>query len=101
MEESYASGALNVGGNVNFSDRSVLTAAGRLVESWAWGLDVDLWRAHLGQLTWPEVMRQLGMVCGAGEQIGPELRQGVEGDEEVGVLRGFACGRISWDRYLA
>lgn len=30
-----------------------MTAAERLEEAWAWGLDPDLWRAHLGPATWP------------------------------------------------
>lgn len=67
-EEAYASGVLTAGGNVNFSDRAVLTSAQRLVESWAWGLDVDVWRAHVNLLTWPEVLRQVALACGAGER---------------------------------
>lgn len=36
-------------------DRAVAMSAGWLEEAWAWGFDVDIWRAHLNALTWPEV----------------------------------------------
>lgn len=36
-------------------DRAVAMSAGWLEEAWAWGFDVDVWRAHLNALTWPEV----------------------------------------------
>jgi len=35
------------------ADRALVAAATRLEEAWAWGLDPDLWRAHLGPRTWP------------------------------------------------
>lgn len=35
------------------SDSALVAAATRLEEAWAWGLDPDMWRAHLGPLTWP------------------------------------------------
>jgi hypothetical protein len=37
------------------ADRSVAQIASYLEEAWAWGFDVDIWRAHLNPLTWPEV----------------------------------------------
>lgn len=39
----------------NYADRAVVNSATRLEEAWAWGFDVDTWRAHLNALTWPEV----------------------------------------------
>ena len=49
-------GLLQAGGGANtFVDRSVAQSAGCLEEAWAWGFDVDVWRAHLNPLTWPEV----------------------------------------------
>jgi hypothetical protein len=46
---------LQAGSTAAFADRSVAQSAGCLEEAWAWGFDVDVWRAHLGPLTWPEV----------------------------------------------
>lgn len=37
-----------------------------LDEAVAWGFDVDVWRAHLGATTWPEVLRQLAVAAGLG-----------------------------------
>ena len=37
-----------------------------LEEAWAWGFDVDAWRAHLSSTTWPEVLRQLAIAAGFG-----------------------------------
>ena len=37
-----------------------------LEEAWAWGFDVDAWRAHLSVATWPEIMRQLALAAGQG-----------------------------------
>ena len=69
-------------------DRALATSAGHLEAAWAWGFDPDAWRAHLGPHTWPEVLRQVGLACGAGrarprpaERSGP--RAGTEG-EDVG-----------------
>lgn len=50
---------LQLGATGNFMDRSVVFAAQHLEEAWAWGYDVDVWRAHLNLLTWPEVLRQV------------------------------------------
>jgi len=38
-------------------DRAVVARAAALEEAWAWGFDVDAWRAHLNILSWPEVRR--------------------------------------------
>jgi hypothetical protein len=35
------------------ADSALVAAATRLEEAWAWGLDPDMWRAHLGPMTWP------------------------------------------------
>lgn len=42
------------GGVGSAADRSIAQMAGYLEEAWAWGFDVDVWRAHLNPLTWPE-----------------------------------------------
>lgn len=36
-------------------DRAIVNCAHALEEAWAWGFDVDVWRAHLNAQTWPEV----------------------------------------------
>ena len=36
-------------------DRAIVNCAHALEEAWAWGFDVDVWRAHLNVQTWPEV----------------------------------------------
>jgi hypothetical protein len=51
---------------IHLCDRTLVAAAQRLEEAWAWGLDPDLWRAHLGPSTWPEVLRQHALASGAG-----------------------------------
>jgi hypothetical protein len=51
---------------IHLCDRTLVAAAQRLEEAWAWGLDPDLWRAHLGPCTWPEVLRQHALASGAG-----------------------------------
>ncbi len=43
------------GGATNFMDRAIINCAHALEEAWAWGFDVDVWRAHLNAQTWPEV----------------------------------------------
>nr|ABY60733.1 zygote-expressed homeodomain protein [Chlamydomonas reinhardtii] len=50
----------------HFMDKSVAGSAQRLEEAWAWGFDVDAWRAHLNTRTWPEVLRQVAIVWGRG-----------------------------------
>jgi len=40
---------------INFLDKGIVNSAGMLEEAWAWGFDVDAWRAHLNPITWPEV----------------------------------------------
>ena len=46
---------LQGGGATNFMDRAIINCAHALEEAWAWGFDVDVWRAHLNAQTWPEV----------------------------------------------
>ncbi len=48
------------GGPTSGLDRAVAMSAGWLEEAWAWGFDVDIWRAHLNALTWPEVREPPG-----------------------------------------
>ena len=47
------------GGATNFMDRAIINCAHALEEAWAWGFDVDVWRAHLNAQTWPEVCTAL------------------------------------------
>lgn len=73
-----------------------MNCATRLEEAWAWGFDVDAWRAHIGPLTWTEVLRQLAIVWGKGP-IRPKPRRevrpkmGTDGEDvlpdETGHLR--------------
>jgi hypothetical protein len=53
---------------MNFLDKAIVNCASMLEEAWAWGFDVDSWRAHLNPLTWPEVVRQMAIVWGLGPQ---------------------------------
>lgn len=64
-------------GVAHAADASVASAA-LLDEVWAWGFDLDSWRAHLNGLTWPEVMRQLAIAAG----LGPTRPQPEEIQEE-------------------
>ena len=62
MEEAHLANATTV--VTGFTDRAATAAAAGLDEAWAWGLDPDGWRAHLGPPTWPEVLRQLAIASG-------------------------------------
>lgn len=48
---------------------------------------MDAWRAHLGPLTWPEVLRQVAIIAGAGpkrakpQRAGAKPKLGVEGED--------------------
>ncbi|KAI8470925.1 MAG: hypothetical protein J3K34DRAFT_520971 [Monoraphidium minutum] len=66
LEEAHASGLLQAVGQLHFADQARVFAAQALEEAWAWGFDTHQWRAHLGPHTWPEVLRQLAVACGAG-----------------------------------
>lgn len=72
------------------SDRALHAAAQRLEEAWAWGLDPDLWRAHLGPLTWPEVLRQVAITAGQGGQR-LQSRSGAGGGDTTGGAGGQAA----------
>eukprot|EP00963_Diacronema_lutheri_P000373 scaffold24_cov341-Pavlova_lutheri.AAC.62 len=69
--------AQGVSGVAHAADASAASAA-LLEEVWAWGFDLDTWRAHLNGLTWPEVMRQLAIAAG----LGPDRPQPEEVHEE-------------------
>ncbi|KAK9845568.1 hypothetical protein WJX84_003443 [Apatococcus fuscideae] len=76
------------GGTTNFLDRSVVAAATCLEEATAWGIDVDAWRAHLNANTWPEVLRQWGIVTGLGPKRARPRRElkpkiGADGEDVV------------------
>ncbi|KAK9817548.1 hypothetical protein WJX74_003802 [Apatococcus lobatus] len=88
MEEAHASGILQARGTTNFLDRSVVAAATCLEEATAWGIDVDAWRAHLNANTWPEVLRQWGIVTGLGPKRARPRRElkpkiGADGEDVV------------------
>ena len=53
MEEAHA--AAGHMGAAGAADKAISHSAACLEEAWAWGFDVDVWRAHLNALTWPEV----------------------------------------------
>ena len=55
-------------------DRAVVGIAGTLDEAVSWGFDVDAWRAHLNQYTWPEILRQLAIAAGYGAKRSRGLR---------------------------
>ncbi len=62
MEEAHLANSATVA--TGFTDRAATACAGTLDEAWAWGFDVDAWRAHLGPATWPEVLRQFAIASG-------------------------------------
>ena len=62
MEEAHAAAGHGMAPNV--VDKAVSQSAACLEEAWAWGFDVDVWRAHLNALTWPEV-RLISIPCSA------------------------------------
>eukprot|EP00878_Enallax_costatus_P022608 GHUV01024000.1.p1 GENE.GHUV01024000.1~~GHUV01024000.1.p1 ORF type:complete len:306 (+),score=71.75 GHUV01024000.1:717-1634(+) len=78
MEEAHATGVLQ-SPQPHLMDKALVTAAQRLEAAWAWGLDPDLWRAHLGPLTWPEVLRQTAIAGGAGGSRVPVKQHTTEG----------------------
>ena len=47
---------------------SYFTDASLLEEAWAWGFDVDSWRAHLNSATWVEICRQMCISAGLGRK---------------------------------
>ena len=54
MEEAHAAAGQGMGA-ASVADKAISQSAACLEEAWAWGFDVDVWRAHLNALTWPEV----------------------------------------------
>ena len=70
-------------------DRALAFYGSMLEEAWGWGFDVDAWRAHLGPLTWPEILRQVAIVSGAGpkrakpQRAGAKPKVGHEGEDIV------------------
>ena len=64
MEEAHAMGAAQAGVAVSAAERSATGCASCLEEAWHWGFELDCWRAHLGPLTWPEVLRQWAIAAG-------------------------------------
>lgn len=89
MEESHNLVVVQGGGGTaNFMDRAVVGTAAFLDEAWAWGFDVDAWRAHLNELTWPEILRQLAIAAGHGPRRpkagkDPKPKLGTEGEDIV------------------
>jgi len=69
------------GGTSNFMDRAVVRAASTLDEAVSRGFDVDAWRAHLNQFTWPEVLRQIGISAGYGPKCPRGYRTTEEGED--------------------
>ncbi|KAK9835073.1 hypothetical protein WJX81_008591 [Elliptochloris bilobata] len=97
MEEAHASGALQSGNSC--LDRAVVARAAALEEAWAWGFDVDAWRAHLNILSWPEVLRQAAIALGLGpkrprDRRAPRPKQGTEGEDIVAGEGGSAQLRL-------
>ncbi|KAG1674622.1 hypothetical protein FOA52_001871 [Chlamydomonas sp. UWO 241] len=89
MEEAHAAGAALPCGPGNFLDRALSFYANMLEEAWGWGFDIDAWRAHLAHTTWPEVLRQVAIMSGAGpkrtkiQKPNNKPKLGVEGEDIV------------------
>ncbi len=64
MEEAHATGAAQAGVAVSAAERGATGCASCLEEAWHWGFELDCWRAHLGPLTWPEILRQWAIAAG-------------------------------------
>ena len=68
-EESKANGYGQNSNKPDEKDESIVFTGSRLLEeAWAWGFDVDSWRAHLNEMTWPEVCRQICVSAGLGRR---------------------------------
>eukprot|EP00803_Ostreobium_quekettii_P007554 evm.model.scf_591.1 EVM.evm.TU.scf_591.1 scf_591:13568-18861(-) len=83
MEEAHTSGSAQ-GASSNGGDR--LSSCHLLEEAWAWGFDVDVWRAHLSAVTWPEILRQFMVAAGVGprrpkSKRKARLKTGLEGED--------------------
>ena len=87
LAERTPDATLQISGPGNFLDRALAFYGSMLEEAWGWGFDVDAWRAHLGPLTWPEVLRQVAIISGAGpkrakpQRAGAKPKLGVEGED--------------------
>ena len=46
--------------------RATVPSAAFADEAQRWGIDLGVWRAHVGAATWPEVLRQFAIVAGWG-----------------------------------
>ena len=64
MEEAHATGAAQAGVAASAAERGATGCASCLEEAWHWGFELDCWRAHLGPLTWPEILRQWATAAG-------------------------------------
>ena len=64
MEEAHATGAAQAGVAASAAERGATGCASCLEEAWHWGFELDCWRAHLGPLTWPEILRQWAIAAG-------------------------------------
>eukprot|EP00890_Picochlorum_soloecismus_P006726 jgi/Picsp_1/879/NSC_04367-R1_homeodomain protein len=88
-EESKANGYGQSSNKSEEKDESVVFTGSRLLEeAWAWGFDVDSWRAHLNEITWPEVCRQICVSAGLGrrrpkQRISGKARTGKTGEDIV------------------
>ncbi|GMH42842.1 hypothetical protein BSKO_10761 [Bryopsis sp. KO-2023] len=85
MEEAHISGTEKVASHI---DKATLSSAQTLEEAWAWGFDVDIWRAHLNAVTWPEILRQFCIAAGLGPARPKPKREarpkiGSEGEDVV------------------
>jgi hypothetical protein len=96
-EEAHAGGEGGGGGGQGAdAPRGAPAPGARLLEeAWAWGFDVDFWRAHLNRLTWPEVARQVAVAAGLGRRRPQPSREerprmGVEGEDVVAAPGGGA-----------
>lgn len=63
---------------------TIFTGAQLLEEAWAWGFDVDYWRAHLNEVTWPEVCRRVCIAAGLGRRRPKQRKQEKARAGEVG-----------------
>ncbi|XP_011047699.1 PREDICTED: uncharacterized protein LOC105141971 isoform X2 [Populus euphratica] len=66
--------------------------------AYAWGFDLRSWQRHLNPLTWPEILRQLGLSAGFGPQLKKRnvdqayLRDDNEGNDGEDVITNLRNG---------
>lgn len=87
--------------------QTVSRAASLVTEALTWGFDISTWRAHLNEITWPEVLRQLALAAGWGpRRCRPARATRAYDERRLGedIVEGTFvehCGRTLWKVHLS